>query len=74
MLKLGCAYLINKDERMKDSGLKRYANCRTSDLVEELGQVEFIFSDKTGTLTSNEMIFKQCSVNRHVYGETIPKV
>ncbi|KAG1764931.1 Ca-transporting ATPase [Suillus occidentalis] len=38
------------------------ALCRTSSLVEELGQIEFVFSDKTGTLTRNEMEFKKCSV------------
>ena len=28
-----------------------------------------IFSDKTGTLTKNKMVFKRCSVNNVVYGE-----
>ena len=48
------------------------ALCRNSDLIEELGQVEFVFSDKTGTLTQNKMEFKKISVNGRVYGDTIP--
>lgn len=43
------------------------SQCRNSDLIEELGQVEFIFSDKTGTLTCNVMEFKNCSVNNVIY-------
>ena len=39
-----------------------FASCRNSDLIEELGQVEFVFSDKTGTLTQNKMEFKKCQV------------
>jgi phospholipid-transporting ATPase len=38
----------------------QYGLCRNSDLIEELGQVEFVFSDKTGTLTQNKMEFKKC--------------
>lgn len=47
------------------------ALCRTSSLVEQLGQIEYIFSDKTGTLTCNEMEFQQCSIGGIPYIETV---
>ncbi|XP_075426819.1 phospholipid-transporting ATPase IF isoform X2 [Ascaphus truei] len=45
------------------------AQVNTSDLNEELGQVEYVFTDKTGTLTENEMHFRECSVNGNKYQE-----
>lgn len=39
-------------------------------MIEELGQVEFIFTDKTGTLTTNQMAFKECCVNGKVYSNS----
>ena len=44
------------------------ALARTSNLNEELGQVKYIFADKTGTLTQNQMVFKKCSVGGVQYG------
>ena len=35
------------------------AEVRTSDLIEELGQVKYVFTDKTGTLTLNQMAMQQ---------------
>ena len=51
LVKLAQAYLIKKDVVMYDKEVNAFAQCRNSDLIEEMGQVEFIFSDKTGTLT-----------------------
>lgn len=53
MIKLLQAKIINQDVKMffADPDDMNYALCRNSDLIEELGQVEFVFSDKTGTLT-----------------------
>ncbi|XP_059924077.1 phospholipid-transporting ATPase IF isoform X3 [Gadus macrocephalus] len=45
------------------------AQVNTSDLNEELGQVEYVFTDKTGTLTENEMYFRECSINGIKYQE-----
>jgi phospholipid-transporting ATPase len=42
---------------------------QTSSLNEELGQIEYIFSDKTGTLTKNCMDFKKLAVGNILYGE-----
>ncbi|KAJ8563004.1 hypothetical protein K7X08_031456 [Anisodus acutangulus] len=50
------------------------AHARTSNLNEELGQVDTILSDKTGTLTCNSMEFVKCSVAGTTYGRGITDV
>jgi phospholipid-transporting ATPase len=67
------AILINDDLDMYYDKTDTPAVCRTSSLVEELGQVEYIFSDKTGTLTCNQMEFKQCSIGGIQYAVEVPE-
>ena len=50
------------------------ARARTTTLNEELGQIEYIFSDKTGTLTQNIMTFNKCTVSDRLYGDIIDEV
>lgn len=51
MAKLCLAKIINNDVKMFFAEDMNWAMSRNSDLIEALGQVEFVFSDKTGTLT-----------------------
>lgn len=44
-----------------------------STIVTDLGLVEYIFSDKTGTLTCNVMEFKRCSVDGNIFGMPVSK-
>uniref|UniRef100_A0A8C9ZL64 Phospholipid-transporting ATPase n=1 Tax=Sander lucioperca TaxID=283035 RepID=A0A8C9ZL64_SANLU len=61
------SYFIMWDDEMFDKELGERAVVNTSDLNEELGQVEYVFTDKTGTLTENNMEFIECCVDGHVY-------
>lgn len=65
--------LINDDLDIYHDKTDTPANCRTSSLVEELGMVEYVFSDKTGTLTCNMMEFKQCTIGGIMYADDIPE-
>jgi phospholipid-transporting ATPase len=53
---------------MVDEETNFNAVARTSNLNEELGQIKYVFSDKTGTLTQNKMELKRCSIAGICYG------
>ncbi|KAL7181751.1 hypothetical protein ACSBR1_040618 [Camellia fascicularis] len=65
---------INNDLHMYHVETNTPALARTSNLNEELGQVEYIFSDKTGTLTRNLMEFFKCSIGGEVYGTGVTEI
>ncbi|KAJ8760979.1 hypothetical protein K2173_022017 [Erythroxylum novogranatense] len=69
-----CTQFINKDLHMYHADTNTPALARTSNLNEELGQVEYIFSDKTGTLTRNLMEFFKCSIGGEIYGSGITEI
>ncbi|KAG1962621.1 phospholipid-transporting ATPase IA [Pimephales promelas] len=68
VIKFVQAFFINWDTDMLYEATNTPAMARTSNLNEELGQVKYIFSDKTGTLTCNVMQFKKCTIAGVAYG------
>jgi phospholipid-transporting ATPase len=57
-------YVIAKDKNLKH---ERAISCRTFTINEDLGQIGYIFSDKTGTITQNKLVFKAISVGGSKY-------
>ena len=57
------SYVINRDDSIPQT------IARNSTIPEELGRISYVFSDKTGTLTKNEMIFKKIAMETEQFGE-----
>ena len=62
------AFFIDNDLEMYDPDADMPAMARTSNMNGDLASIQYVFSDKTGTLTRNIMEFRRCSVDGQVYG------
>ncbi|XP_005730678.1 phospholipid-transporting ATPase ID [Maylandia zebra] len=69
IIRLGNSFYIDWDRKMYYARNDTPAEARTTTLNEELGQIKYVFSDKTGTLTQNIMIFNKCTINGKCYGD-----
>ena len=69
LLKVSQGYFMANDTEMYSSLRDRTCKVSSYSITEELGMIQHIFSDKTGTLTCNRMEFKFCSIGNKVYGD-----
>lgn len=67
IVKMGQLIMLIGDLGMYDEESDTPARCNTNTILENLGQVGYIFSDKTGTLTDNVMKFRKISVAGSVW-------
>ena len=66
------AMFMQMDQHMFDQEQYQGMRAQASNLNEELGQVQYVFSDKTGTLTQNVMLFRKFTAGTQDYGSDLP--
>ncbi|KAL5210995.1 hypothetical protein ABZP36_006618 [Zizania latifolia] len=71
LVRVGQSYFMIGDTRMHDSSSGSRFQCRSLNINEDLGQIRYIFSDKTGTLTQNKMEFQQASIYGKNFGSSL---
>uniref|UniRef100_A0A673L226 ATPase phospholipid transporting 10B n=1 Tax=Sinocyclocheilus rhinocerous TaxID=307959 RepID=A0A673L226_9TELE len=62
LVKMGQIFFITQDVELYHEELDSWVQCRALNITEDLGQIQYVFPDKTGTLTENKMVFRHCSI------------
>ncbi|XP_041654122.1 phospholipid-transporting ATPase VB [Cheilinus undulatus] len=62
LVKIGQIFFISNDVDLYDPETNSRVQFKSLNITEDLGQIEYIFSDKTGTLTENKMVYRRCSI------------
>ena len=67
VVKLFQGYFMEQDQYSYSKIRKKFLRVNSVSLNEECGMVNYIFTDKTGTLTCNKMVFKYCVIGETCY-------
>jgi phospholipid-translocating P-type ATPase (flippase) len=71
MVYLCQAFFLNQDLNLYDEGSDTRAESHSSGLCADLGQIQYILSDKTGTLTKNVMKLRRVALLNRIFGAPI---
>ena len=74
MVKYGQAYFMSWDVQMYSDLRKQFVTVNSCSLNEEMGQIKYIFSDKTGTLTTNKLVFKKAFIWDTEFGKLAEEI